>query len=162
MEEEKLTNKVDKLIKTLEENKGKEFKLPFRLWFGAKGKARKNFCLALIVRTNGETVLKWLPIEEDTIPFNEQIYSATANYILRYKKYPMIIIAEWNSEPFSPVENYEDAERNKTLVAGQKYIMTKMKLEAIKPKMNFNFKTILIILGVLGVGYFVLSKLGLF
>lgn len=162
MTEEKLTDKLDKLLNKLEESSNsKEFKLPLGIKLGA-GKAKKNFCLAIIVRTNGRMILKWLPIEEDTVTFNEQIYSATANYVMRYKKHPVIIIAEWSSEPFSPVESYELAEQKKTLVAGQKLIMTKMKLEAIKPKMDFNIKTIVIILAVLGVGYYALTKMGLF
>jgi len=162
MTEEKLTDKMDKLLNKLEESAGsKEFNLPWSVRLGV-GKAKKNFCIAIIIRTNGRMIMKWLPIEDDTVMFNEHIYSATANYIMRYKRHPVIIISEWSSEPFSPVESYEKAVRDKTLVAGQKYIMTKMKLEAIKPKMEWNIKTILIILVVLGVGYYALTKMGIF
>ena len=164
MEGEKLTDKLDRLVSVLEQDKKvDDFKLPLGIRFFSKSKIKKkNYCVVMVIKTNSRMDIKLLPIEDDTISYNEQIYSATANFIMHYKKFPVIILPEWNSLPFSPADNYDEAKKAKTLTAGQKLIMTKMKLEAIKPKMNMNLKTIVMILGVLGIGYWILSSMGVF
>ena len=163
MGEEKLTEKLDRLLNKIEEGKdSKDFKLPLGVKLGKGKTIRKNYCVVFFIRTNGSMDIKLLPIKENTITYNEQIYSATSEFIMKYKKYPVLIIPEWTSIPFSPADNYTEAERKKTLTAGQKYIMTKMKMDAIKPGMNFNIKTIIIIVAILGIGYYALSSMGLF
>jgi len=163
MTEEKLTDKMDRLLTKLDEDKNTNgFKLPWGIKLGLGKTLKKNYAIVFFIRTNSSMDIKLLPIEDDTIMFNEQIYSATSSFVMRYKKYPVLIIPEWNSVPFSPAENYERAEREKTLTAGQKYIMTKMRLDAIKPKMNLNIKTIVVIIAVLGIGYYILQSLGVF
>ena len=59
--------------------------------------------------------------------------------------------------PFSPKENKDNAEREGTLTAAEKLILTRMKQEAIKPKMNINFGMILVVLAIIVGGYFALD-----
>jgi len=152
--DEKLTTgeKLDKIIEELEKvGTNKKFKLPLGVRMG-KGKTRKkNFAVVQTVKTNGSVRFKMMKIEDDTIKIGENFYSASADNILKYKKYPMIIIPEWNIQPFSPTNNFKQAAKEGTLVAAEKLILTKMKQEAIKNKLSMNWKIVLIVLG-LGAG----------
>jgi len=169
--EESLKDKLDKLIQQNElvamQNQPK-FKLPLSVRI-QQGKAlKKEWAIVLYIRTNGSTQIKMKRIEDDTIKFNDYIYDARAGNVLRYKKLPLIIIKEWNISPEAPPEkhtldlekDYEDASKNGKLTAAQKLILTKLKMEAIKPKMQLNFGMVLIILAVLGGGYFLLNSMG--
>jgi len=167
-----LTEKIDKVIEKLEEARTKKrFKLPLSIRL-QKGKIkRKNYCVVVIIRTNGAVSIRMLPIEEDTVKVGETFHDARAGNILRYKNYPLLIVPEWNmkpiapdsdeikTEPFNPDKDFKEAGENGTLTSAQKLILTKMKLEAIKPKMKINIGTILIIGAVLVGGYFLLDYL---
>ena len=160
---EELNNKLDKLID--EQDKGsnkkkREFKLPWSIRMQQGKLNKKNFAIVLFIRTSGATQIKMMPIEEDTIVFEDKIYSASADFVLKYKKLPLIIIKEWDMEPMKPGEEFAKASLKGTLTAAQQLILTKMKMEAIKPKMQFNMGVILVILLVLGGGYFALSSMG--
>lgn len=173
MAEESLNEKLDKLLQLQEETKEKkQFKLPILIrWFG-KGKIkRKQNCIVLVIRTNGQVEIKLLPIEDDTVRIGDSFHDARAGNVLRYKRLPMLIIPEWNISPISPTtdeeikawspkEDYEKASKEGKLTAAMKLILTKMKLEAIKPKMQFNFKIILALAAVAVVGYFAMSYMG--
>lgn len=171
VEEKSLSEKIDKIMENLEENQEKkQFKLPLGIRIFGKGKIKKkNNCIVLIVRTNGQVEIKMLPIEENTVRIGETFHDARAGNVLRYKKLPMLIVPEWNMSPVSPSEgmiawdpneDYEKASNKGTLTSAQKLILTKMKLEAIKPKMQFNFKIILILLALAAAVYFGLNYFG--
>ena len=81
----------------------------------------------------------------------------SSDCILRYKRKPLIIIKEWDMQPLSLKEEVSDAVEKGRLVAAQKYILTKMKMEAVKPKMQLNWKIILIILAIGGAGLWALD-----
>ena len=117
-----------------------------------KGKTkRNNYAVVQTVRTNGSVRFKMMKIEDDTIKIGENFYSASADNVLKYKRYPLLIIPEWNIQPFSPANNFKQAAKDGTLVAAEKLILTKMKQEAIKNKFSMNWKIILVVLG-LGAG----------
>lgn len=160
-EEETIKEKLDKLLDTLKEKEEKKFKLPLGIRM-QKGLIKKNFCIVLFVRTNGCVEIRMVKIEEDTIRIGDVFYDARACNILRYRKYPLLIIPEWNMIPFTPSRNLQEAVRDGTLTAPEGLILTKMKLEAVKPKAQFNAKMVFIIIGLLIVGYFVLDYFQLF
>jgi len=143
-----INEKLDSLIKGMGKEKEKKFKMPLRVRL-FKGKFRReNNIIVCFIRNNGAVVFKIMKIEDETILFNEKIYDASARNILRYKRKPIVIIKEWDMKPFSPEEEFDKAEKEGTLTAAQKLILTKMKLEAIKPKLQLNWKIVLVILAI--------------
>ena len=161
-EEESIREKLDKVLESLEKKEDKKFKLPFFINM-QKGKTlRKNYAIVLFIRTNGAVEIRMVKIEEDTVKIGDIFYDARASNVLRYKKYPLLVIAEWNMLPFNPQENLEQASKEGTLTAPEGLILTKMKLEAVKPKATLNAKVVLIVIGALIIGYFVLDYLKVF
>jgi len=158
MEEKSLKEKVDELYEEKEKGRKKKFKVPLSIKL-QKGKFKKGYAAVCLIKTNGAVEVKMVKIEDETIKIGENIYDASANNILRYKKYPLLIISEWNMKPFSPAENVEKASAEGTLTAAQKLILTKMKMEAVKPKMQLNFK---LIVGLLVLGAAILFALDYF
>lgn len=169
-----MSEKLDKVLEKFEQmSEKKQFKLPWGIRT-SKRKFRKNYAIVQLIRTNGGVTFKMVQIEDNTIKIGENIYDASADNILKYKKYPMLIIPEWNIKPvspkseeleikpFSPRENFKQAVEDGTLTAAEKLILTTMKMEAIKPKMQISGKTILIIIGFLIAGYFVADYFKLF
>ncbi len=162
MVEETLTEKLDKIIIKLEEKEDKKkFKLPFGIRMGQGSISKKNKVIVQFIRTNGSTTFKIVPIEDGTIKIGEYFYESTANYILKYNKLPLLIIKEWDMKPLYLPEEFKEALEEGRMTAGEKYILTRMKMEMIKPKMNFNIGTILIILGVIVGGLIALNYFGL-
>ena len=169
-EEKSLADKIDEIRDAVKE--GKEKKKKFKMTLGVRflqGKTRrKNFAIVQTIKTNGAVNFQVMKIEDDTVKVGENIHDASAQHMLRYKKTPLIIIPEWNikpvspgseeepiPQPFSSKENFEQASEDGTLTAAEKLILTKMKLEAIKPKMQLNWKIILVVLA-LGAGVLLL------
>lgn len=159
-EEESLKTKLDKIVQKLDEQETKKkFKLPLSVRMSQGNIRRKNHAVIMLIRTNGAVQFKMTKIEDNTIRLNETYHDASADYVLRYKKYPILIIPEWTTEPFSPEENLRKAEKEGTLTAGQRYILAKMKADTIKNKMEFNWKIILILLIVGGAALYLLDYL---
>lgn len=171
MEEEKTfredIEEIKELLKTKSE---KKFRLPLRIKLLTQ-RLRKNYVIVMIIKTNGAVKIKMLKIEDDTIKIGDNFYDASASSILRYGKYPLLLVPEWNMkpispetnkigiEPWTPKEDFEKAEKNGTLTAAQKLILTKMKMEAFKPTTKISGKMIVIGLVVLVIGYFLLDYL---
>lgn len=162
--EEKKTvgEKLDHVIEQLEQKgKKKKFKLPFGIRMQKGKPRRKNYAIVQTIKTNGAVNFKMTKIEDDTVKIGEGIHDASAGHILRYKRYPLVVIPEWTMKPFSPADNFKQSTEDGTLTAAQKVILTKMKMEAIKPKMQLNFKTILVILVIGGVLLYLLDYLNI-
>jgi len=171
MEEESITQQIAKLkseLAQMQEPSPKQFKLPLGARI-ARGKVlKKEWVHVILIRTNGSIQIKTLKVEDDTVKFGDYFYDARAGNILRWKGMPVLIIKEWNISPevppashtFESDADYVAAETQGKLTASQRLIYTKMKLDSIKNKMNLNMGTILIILLILGGGYFALSALG--
>ena len=164
--EEKVGEKLNKILEKLEESKSeKKFKLPLNIRL-QKRKIRKNFAVVQIIQTNGGVQFKMMPIVDNTIKLGEVYYEASADYMLRYKNYPFLILPEWNLKPiktegdeeeskikpFSSKENLQEAIKNGSLSSAEKFILNRIKMDTIKPKFQGNIGLILIIL--LGIGGF--------
>ena len=94
-------------------------------------------------------------------------------YLMKQKKVSPsrlfdLALKEWNISPERPPQShlldqeldYQQASKAGKLTNPQKLIITKMKLEAIKPKMSFNIGTLLIIGAVAIGGYYALTSMG--
>ena len=161
-----LKQKLDKTIALLEGSKGaetKDFKLPNKIGFGIKNKVKNNYCIVQTIGDNGNIDFKVLPIQNNMIYIKETDtwHMATANYILRYKNYPMIIQPTFDSEPYSLKQNFEGAFEEGRLTTFQRFYINVMNLSQIKPKTSMDGKTILII-GILAIVAiaFIMSKVG--
>jgi len=167
---EGISEKLDLLVEKFDKmQEKKQFKLPFGIR-SAKGKFRRNYAVVELLRLNGAVEFKMIPIEDNTIKIGGIYYDASAEYIMRYKKYPLIILPEWNIkplgkdeaeeiEPFSPKENFKKAEKEGMLSAPEKFILHAIKMDTVKPKGNINVKVILLIGALLVGGYVLLSYL---
>jgi hypothetical protein len=169
--EETISDRLERLergFKEVDEVAPKQFKLPLGSRF-SKGKVmKKEWVHVMMIRSNGSFQIKTCKIEDDTVRFGDYFYDARAGNVLRWKGMPVIVLKEWNISPETNPEkhkldiekDYDEASKKGNLTAAQKLILTKMKMEAIKPKMQFNMGMIMIILVVLGGGYFLLSSIG--
>lgn len=137
-EEKTLTKKLDEIIEKLGVIEDKKAMPPKKFTnFWNRGKYKKNYAIVQIIRTNGAVDYKMLPIEDDVIKIGDSYHDASANYILRYKKYPLIIVPEWNInpiKPWKPEEDYNKASSEGTLTAAEKVILNQVKQEQIKGK----------------------------
>jgi len=169
--EETISQRLEKLEREYSQTidkPPKEFKLPLTSRM-QKGKVlKKEWIHVIMIRTNGSMQVKTCKIEDSTVKFGEYFYDARAGNILRWKGMPVLLLKEWDISPeappekhtFDPEKSYKDASKAGRLTAAQKLILTKMKMEAIKPKMKLSGGVVLIILLVLGGGYFLLSSMG--
>jgi len=167
-----VNEKLDKVIEALENFKDskKRFHLPLGIRM-QQGKIKKNFAIVQLIKTNGAIEFKMLPIMDNTVKVGETYHEATAKHVLRYKKYPFIILPEWNItpisnddsepaiKPFSPEDNYREAIDKGKLSAAEKFIIHAIKMDQVKPKMNINVGAILIGLAVIGGLMLLLSQM---
>ena len=77
---------------------------------------------------------------------------ATAQYVMYYKKNPMIILPSWSVEPFSPSKNLTDSMEDGSNTKGYAILLAKMKQEQIATKKQISG----IIKWILGIGFIVL------
>jgi len=162
MEEKSLNEKLDDILEKLNEKENKKkFKLPWTIRSQEGKTGKKNIILVLFIRSNGSTIFKLVPIVDDTIKIGEYFYEASANYILKYNKFPLLIIKEWDMQPLKLKDEVKESIDGGRMTAGEKYILTRMKLEMIKPKMQFNIWVIIIAIVVVVGGLWALNNFGL-
>lgn len=159
---ERITEKLDKIIEALEDEKLKKkekklIKFP-RL---PSYKLRKNYVIVILLKTNKQIDVTALPIEDGMIYLkqNKTFHLATTDVVLRYKNYPVIILPEWDLQPLSVDELMGKAIEQNRLALPQKIIIQAMKQAQLQPKKKLNIGIILIIIGIIAVGFFLLSKL---
>lgn len=147
---ERLENIENILDSTNKKGKEKRFNLPFNIR-SSKGKLKKDYIIALILKTNGSCNFKMLQIEDNTVKIGEVYYEATSRHILRYKRFPLIIIPEWNISPltgkieeFKSDENMDKAVEEGRLSSAEKFILHAIKMDLVKQKMKINMTMILI------------------
>jgi len=164
IENKSLSEKVDELYQLQMNQQGtkpKKFKMPLSVRLQPGKFKKQNFIIVGMIKANGAVTFEIKKIEDDTIKVGEYIYSASADCIMRYKRKPLIIIKEWDMQPLSLKQEVNEAVEKGRLVAAQKYILTKMRLEAVKPKMEMNWKIILIVLAIGGIGLWALDNFGI-
>jgi hypothetical protein len=159
MDENDMTvgKKLDKLLENMEKMQEKKgFKLR-----GARlsmARMKKNYALVFVLKTNGGMEIKKIPIEDNTIKIGDIYYEATARNVFRYKKYPVVIVPEWNITPlakpediaFDPEKNFKEAVDEGKLSAAEKFILHAIKMDLVSGKKKMSWTTVLIVLGAIG------------
>ena len=103
-------NKEIQDIKAILRPKEKEKKKKFRLPFGKKvGKAQKkrNYVTVMKINENGNIDFQKRQIVEQTFMEDGIPRLGTPNYVLRWKKNPMVILPSWSVKPYSPSDEHE-------------------------------------------------------
>jgi hypothetical protein len=162
-----MPEKMDKMLELLESSKkikDKGIKLP-KL---SGGKLKKNFVLALILRTNKEAEFRKIQIKDNTIFLkdNQTNHLTVPDCVLNLKtrklgkRYPFIILPEWDLQPISIDELQNKAITTQRLALPQKIIINAMKNAQIEKKKGM--KGILIIIGLIAgaaIIYFIINSL---
>ena len=147
----------------------KEFRLAGRIKAGWKSKLKKNYVLVFRVRTNGEMVIHFAPINNDMVYVQDigTYHLANTKYMLRYKNFPAMILPEWSLDPygkpipFDSAKHYEEAEGKGAIATYQKVIINAMKMAQLKPASSIPGKTILwILVAAVAVLYLISQMIG--
>ena len=144
--ERSLREEIELMRKTIsgekEKKKEKKFKIPFRAKLNNQ-KLKKNWVTYLYVKDNGDVDFRKEQIVDQTTMLDGSPRIATSDTILRYKGKPLIIQPSWSVKPFSPVDNYNETEKQNLNSKGYRLLMIRMQQEAIKAKMKLNWLLIL-------------------
>ena len=125
-----LTEDIDGLKKKVndmevEKTKTKKFRLPWKSKVNKK-KAKKNWITIMKINENGYCDFKRVKIDDQTFMEDGIPRLASAPYILRYKKNPLVILPSWSVKPFSPAEQYEKSMEDGSNIKGYKILMAAM------------------------------------
>jgi len=126
-----------KRIENLEEKEKKKVEKKFRLPFGkkiSKGQAGRNYVLVIKINENLNIDFRKIKIDSQTILEDGIPRLASNQYIMYYKKMPVIILPSWSLEPFLPYSNYRESLMKGTNVKGIKVLLAKMIEGTILPK----------------------------
>ncbi|UCD20533.1 MAG: hypothetical protein JSW08_02010 [archaeon] len=115
-------------------------------------KLRKNYVIVFLLKTNLQIDAKLAQIEDGTIYLDKErtYHVATPDSIWRYKKYPAIILKEWDLKPLTPYELYEETVQSQSLSHPQKFLIDVMMRAQLKKK-GMKINMLWIILGIVGV-----------
>ena len=134
--------------------KEKKFRFPWRARVN-KTHAKKGYTSVCYINENRGVNFMKVPIKDGTVMINEIPYLATTDYMLTYKNKPFLIIPSWNTEPFSPGKDLDDAKREKKTAYGYRLLLNKMKSETIEAKKKFGgIGIILVILALAAAAYY--------
>lgn len=153
-QEQKRTNEL--LQKLLESPNAKKIRIKgMRI---GRSQVKKNYVQIFYINDNREIAGKKVPIEEATAMLEGIPRLATTDYMLSYNGKPALIIPAWSVKPFSPVDSYEDAVKEKMTTAGYKLLLNRIEQGEIKGKKTLSGKVIFFgIAALLVIGYLVLS-----
>lgn len=133
--EERINDKIEEKFKEEEDSKKKKKK--FRLPFGKKinkARAKKNFVILLKINENLNVSIDIIQIKDQSIMVDKVPRLATADYVLTYKKMPMIILPSWSVEPLSPSKDLKDSFEDGTNKKGFAILLEKMQKEQLGSK----------------------------
>ena len=160
---ENLNEKLDKVIELLEKDGNKKVKIP-KL---SRAKMKKGYSLVLVIRSNGLMNIYKLQIQDNVVKVPSLVkgelptyHEASAEHVMFYKKYPVLIITEWSEVPFSKASMMEKAKLDETLTFPQKIIYTRLRRDAITPKKSIG--GIILILAIIIGGIVALNYFGVF
>jgi len=150
----KLNENFQELVKKKE---AKKFRLPWKARVSKK-RAKEGYAGICYINENRSVNFMKVPIKEGTIIINGTPHLATTDYMLNFKNKPFLIVPSWNTEPFSPVENLEEATANKKTTYGYRLLLNTLKSEQLETKKKVGTAIIiLIILAILAGGYYLLK-----
>ena len=121
------------LSQSKEKEKEKKFRFPVGEKVG-KSKAKKGYVTVIKINENGYLDFKKEQIKEQTIMVDGIPRLATPQYVLHWKKNPVVILPSWSVEPFSPEQDNRMSLVNGTNIKGFSVLMSKMKTETVNAK----------------------------
>lgn len=145
-------------LKDLEKTKKvRKFIFP---WKGRVNKARlkKNWASICYINDNRAVSFLKAPIQEGVIYIDDIPHVATADYTLNYKGKPFLIVPSWNQQPFSPIEDMNEAVAKARTTHGYHLIANTLESTQIKQKASMKWGIIVVgIIVLLGAGYYMLK-----
>jgi len=158
-----LRSKVDELdrrIEDIENKKLKKFKLPSLIRAKGKNAAKKNQVLVSLLRTNHTATYEFSFVNDGMVFVQGVWRKIDPSYIFMLNsKIPMIVLPEWSFIPIGPVTFGEDKEK-KAIAENQAFILRAIEQAKVEQKgfelSNFNWKAVLVIVGIAGVVIYVM------
>ncbi len=133
--EERIDEKINAKLKEQEEKKLKKKKFNIPFWKRVNtGKKKQNYVTVMKINENGQIKFDVRKIEGQTIMEDKIPRLATTQYVMYYKKNPIIILPSWSVEPFNPAENLEKSMKDGSNVKGFAILLEKMKKEQLESK----------------------------
>jgi len=123
---------IKAMLRPEEKEKKKKFRLPFGKKVG-KSQRKKNYVTVMKINENGSINFQKRQIKEQTFMEDGIPRLGSPNYVLRWKKNPMVILPSWSVKPYSPSEEHEKSLNDGSNTKGYKILMAKMQSEIIKP-----------------------------
>lgn len=153
---EKLNERLDNLEEK-KKKKPKEFKLPRSAKISNK-QVKDNYVTVLYINDNKEWAFRKVRIDEGTGMIEGCPRVLTSEYMMTYKGKPSVIVPSWNSEPFSPASNYEEAVRLKMTSAGRRLLLNRLEMGQLKLKKKISGALIFFgVIALIVIGYLLLS-----
>lgn len=149
---------IKELLETKGKQKEKKFKFPFSSRVSPR-RAKKNWITLLKINENGNVDFSRKQINYQTIMENGIPRLALSQYVLYFKKNPMIILPSWSTKPFARDEESKKSLADGSNTVGYRILMDKMLSETTGTKKQISglFKIILV-LGLVGiVAYAIIS-----
>jgi len=117
----------------LNNKEDKKWKLPWNARV-SKGQASKGYATIQIIRNNGAIEFTKKQITDGIVEIDGFPRIATVDYKIHHKGSPWYIIPEWSMKPFSPVENYNETERDKMNMVGRRAILSRLVSDKLNPQ----------------------------
>jgi hypothetical protein len=132
--EERIEKKIqEKLDEKATKKKPRGFKIPFfKKVSGAR--AKNNYVTVIKVNENLNIDFDVQKIEDQTLMIDKVPRLAAANYIMYYKKNPVIIQPSWGVEPFSPKKHFEESLKDGSNKKGFAILLERMEKDKVKSK----------------------------
>jgi hypothetical protein len=131
--------------------KPKKFKIPFSKRVKPK-QAAQNYVTIIKINENGFLDFKKEKIVAQTTVIEGVPRLATPEYVLHYKKNPIIIQPSWSVKPYSPADAAKESLQDGSNTKGYKILMARMKSDSLgsRPKVGGMVKWVVgIIFGVI-------------
>jgi len=125
--------KITRVEELRKEKKTKKFKIPFTKRVG-KAQEKQNYVTVIKINENGSLDFSKKKIEDQTFMENGVPRLGTPDYVLRYKKNPVVILPSWSVKPYSPSEQYAESLNNGSNTKGYAILMARMLNEQVGAK----------------------------
>tara|TARA_R100000656_G_scaffold108773_1_gene80859 strand:+ start:522 stop:1046 length:525 start_codon:yes stop_codon:yes gene_type:complete len=152
---EKVAKKILEEMEKEPEKGDKKFKLPGGITFGSKTKIKKGYVVVQLLRHNGSVDFKLLPTEDALVYIKDKgtSHNASAPYMWIFKKYPMLILPEWDLNPVTKKRLHDITKRDKSSAEDQKTLIRILEQVDTKKKLGISGNAIFWIIGAVGIGY---------
>lgn len=114
-------------------------------------KLKKNFITILKINENRELDIQHKEIKMQTVVVDGVPRLATGEFILSYKKKPVIIQPNWSVKPFSSKESYDQSMKDGSNTVGYRLLLERMRAGILDAKKKIGIGLIIGVLVVLAI-----------